>query len=77
MKRITVVGAGYVGLANAIALAQRHAVTLLDIDPAKIDAINRKTSPIADPDDADRRGPLRALLRWMSRTVAIVTGWTR
>ncbi|MCV7192244.1 heavy-metal-associated domain-containing protein [Mycolicibacterium brumae] len=35
------------------------------------------TSPIADPDDADRRGPLRALLRWMSRTVAIVTGWTR
>ncbi len=50
MKRITVVGAGYVGLANAIALAQRHAVTLLDIDPAKIDAINRKTSPIADPD---------------------------
>ena len=48
--RITVVGAGYVGIANAILLAQRHRVTLLDIDNSKVTHINARTSPIADKD---------------------------
>ncbi len=50
MKRIAIAGGGYVGLANAVMLARDHAVTVLDIDPARVDAINRRTSPIADPD---------------------------
>lgn len=38
--RITVVGMGYVGLSLALALAQQHHVTVLDIDPVKVAALN-------------------------------------
>lgn len=44
--KITVVGAGYVGLSNAVLFAQRHEVKLLDISPEKTNLINRKISPI-------------------------------
>lgn len=47
---ITVVGAGYVGLSNAILLAQHNSVTLLDIDERKVKLINNKKSPIDDAD---------------------------
>ena len=46
--KITVVGAGYVGLSNAVLLARRHDVTLLEIDPTKVEAINARRSPIVD-----------------------------
>ena len=46
--KITVVGAGYVGLSNAVLLARYHDVTLLEIDPAKVEAINVRRSPIVD-----------------------------
>lgn len=46
--KITVVGAGYVGLSNAVLFAQRHEVKLLDISPKKTNLINRKISPIQD-----------------------------
>lgn len=46
--KITVVGAGYVGLANAVMLAARHDVTVLDIDPAKVQLICKGLSPIAE-----------------------------
>ncbi|WP_150538800.1 nucleotide sugar dehydrogenase [Actinobacillus vicugnae] len=46
--KITIVGAGYVGLSNAILLAQKHQVTLLDISAEKIEKINHKISPIQD-----------------------------
>ena len=47
--KITVVGIGYVGLANAILLAQNHSVTLIDIISEKVDLINERKSPIQDP----------------------------
>ncbi|WP_373741593.1 nucleotide sugar dehydrogenase [Neisseria sp.] len=46
--KITVVGAGYVGLSNAVLFAQQHEVLLLDVSKEKVDLINRKISPIQD-----------------------------
>ena len=46
--KITVVGIGYVGLANAILLSQNHSVTLIDIVSDKVDLINKRKSPIQD-----------------------------
>ena len=45
-RKIAVVGAGYVGLSNAILLAQHNQVVLLDIEKEKIEMINNKRSPI-------------------------------
>ena len=46
--KIVVAGTGYVGLSNAILLAQNNKVVALDIDKAKVDLINQKKSPIED-----------------------------
>jgi len=46
--KITVAGAGYVGLSLAILLSQKNEVMLLDIIPEKVDLINNKKSPIVD-----------------------------
>jgi UDPglucose 6-dehydrogenase len=46
--KISVAGIGYVGLANAILLAQHNEVTALDILKEKVEMINHKKSPIAD-----------------------------
>ena len=48
--KIVVAGIGYVGLSNAILLAQNNDVTLIDVDQSKIDLINQKISPIEDSD---------------------------
>ncbi|OPC93592.1 UDP-glucose 6-dehydrogenase [Pasteurella multocida subsp. multocida] len=53
MKKITIAGAGYVGLSNAVLLAQHHNVILLDIDQNKVDLINNKKSPITDKEIED------------------------
>lgn len=47
-SRIAVVGIGYVGLSLAVLLAQRNTVVAIDIDAAKVDAVNRRESPIED-----------------------------
>ncbi|MGN8844469.1 nucleotide sugar dehydrogenase [Niallia sp. HCP3S3_B10] len=46
--KITVAGTGYVGLSNAILLAQHNEVIALDIIQEKVDLINNKKSPIID-----------------------------
>ena len=48
--KIAVAGAGYVGLSNAILLAQNHQIVIKDIDPQKVRLINEKKSPIIDKD---------------------------
>ena len=46
--KITVAGAGYVGLSLAVLLSQHHDVTAVDIIPEKVEKINRWKSPIQD-----------------------------
>jgi len=46
--RITVMGAGYVGVANALLLAQHHRVTVVDINPARVRMIQERQSPVVD-----------------------------
>jgi UDPglucose 6-dehydrogenase len=51
--KITVVGAGYVGLSSSMLLSQNHEVVILDIDAQKIEQLNKKISPILDSEIDD------------------------
>lgn len=47
-KKITVAGAGYVGLSIATLLAQHNHVVLVDVVPEKVEKVNKRISPIQD-----------------------------
>lgn len=51
--KITVVGTGYVGLANAVLLAQHNEVTALDVVHEKVELLNAKQTPIEDTEISD------------------------
>lgn len=59
--KIAVVGAGYVGLSNAVLLSQHHEVVVLDVVPDKVEMLGRKESPIEDVELQDylRNKPLK------------------
>ena len=45
---VTIVGIGYVGLSNAVLLAQHNKVYAVDIQPERVNAVNNRCSPIMD-----------------------------
>ena len=47
---IVIVGIGYVGLSNAVLLAQHNKVAAVDLSSDKVQKVNQRISPIADPE---------------------------
>ena len=71
--KVTVAGAGYVGLSNAVLLARENEVTIVDINQARVDLVMAGRSPIKDEDieAAFREGGLFFLLEGLLELGAI------
>ncbi len=50
MVKIAVAGIGYVGLSNAVLLAQHNTVVAVDLDPTRVALVNNRKCPVIDPD---------------------------
>ena len=48
--KIAVAGIGYVGLSNAVLLAQNNTVVALDLSQTRVDMVNARKTPIIDPE---------------------------
>ena len=48
--KIAVAGLGYVGLSMAVLLSQRNSVTAVDVLEDRVDMVNRRISPLQDPE---------------------------
>ena len=46
--KIAVAGIGYVGMSMATLISQKHSVVAVDIVPEKVEAVNRRQSPVQD-----------------------------
>jgi UDPglucose 6-dehydrogenase len=53
LMKVAVAGLGYVGISNAILLAQHNDVVAFDVVPSKVEMLNQKTSPIVDTEVED------------------------
>jgi len=50
MNNISIAGIGYVGLSLSVLLAKHNTVTSVDVVQSKVDAVNNRISPLADPE---------------------------
>ena len=67
--KIVIVGLGYVGLSNAVVLAQQNEVIGVDILQKRVDAINARQSPIIDAELSEYLAEKDLNLRNCSRTL--------
>ncbi|SEQ76609.1 UDPglucose 6-dehydrogenase [Loktanella sp. DSM 29012] len=72
--KIAVVGLGYVGMSNAVLLAQHNTVVAVDLDPARVDLVNARRSPIEDAELADYLANRALDLRATTDLAAAVQG---
>ena len=72
--KIAVVGLGYVGMSNAVVLARHHQVWAVDVDPARVEAVNARRSPVEDADLGDHLAHAELDLRATTDLAAAVAG---
>lgn len=72
--KIAVVGLGYVGMSNAVVLARHHQVWAVDVDQARVEAVNVRRSPVEDADLDEHLARAELDLRATTDLAAAVAG---